>query len=122
MGDGWETRRRREPGYDWAIIRLGSPGVVNRLEIDTAHFKGNFPHRCSVEGAYLPGAARTSLASRALYWETLLEPVEMQADVVHTFTELNSVGPVSHIKINLHPDGGISRLRAFGILTSEQKT
>ena len=115
MGDGWETRRRREPGFDWAIVRLGSPGVVSRLEIDTLHFKGNFPHQCSVDGAYLPDAAPASLESRAIYWNTLLEPVEMGAHVLHTFTDLNSLGPLSHIKINLIPDGGISRLRAFGI-------
>ena len=115
MGDGWETRRRREPGYDWVIVRLGCPGVVNRIDIDTAHFKGNFPYQCSVEGAYLPDAVADTLASRALFWETLLEPVAMRADAVHTFNQLSSLGPVSHIKINLHPDGGISRLRAFGV-------
>jgi allantoicase len=47
--DGWETRRRREPGQDYALIRLGAPGVIGGVVVDTAHFTGNFPAECSVE-------------------------------------------------------------------------
>ena len=58
MGDGWETKRRRGPGHDWAIVRLGAPGIVSKVEIDTNHFKGNYPDRASLEGCLAPGARR----------------------------------------------------------------
>ncbi len=114
MSDGWETRRRREPGFDWAVLRLGHAGRVRRVEIDTAHFKGNFPHQCSIQAALLRDAAPASIVGRTMYWPVLLPPTEMEADKVHTFGDLGDVGVVSHLRVNLHPDGGISRLRAFG--------
>jgi allantoicase len=115
MGDGWETRRRCEPGYDWAIFKLGHAGTLARLEIDTAHFKGNYPHQCSVQAAYAPNAAPASLASRSIYWQTLLAPKDMSADVIESFSYLAELGVVSHLRLNMHPDDGVSRLRAFGL-------
>src|SRR5580693_5130141 len=73
MADGWETRRRREPGHDWVILRLGHPGRIRHVEFDTAHFKGNFPHQVSINGALLPGADDAGLASQCLYWPVLME-------------------------------------------------
>src|SRR5581483_7004086 len=115
MADGWETRRRREPGHDWVILRLGSPGRIRHVDIDTAHFKGNFPHQVSIQGALLSGAEDGHAVSQSLYWPALLEPQFLRADSEHRFqSELRDLGPISHVKVNIHPDGGLSRVRVFG--------
>ena len=115
MADGWETRRRREPGHDWVILRLGHSGRIRRVEIDTAHFKGNFPHQVSIQGALLDDVEGADLTSRCLYWPTLLEPQLLQADHVHRFeAEVRDLGKISHARVNMHPDGGMSRVRLFG--------
>jgi allantoicase len=115
MGDGWETRRRREPGNDWAIFALGHPGEVAKVEIDTAHYKGNFPDRCSLQAALVRGGTEHSLISQSMFWQTLLPEQPMRADHQHLFEgELNAVGPISHVRLNIFPDGGVSRLRLFG--------
>jgi allantoicase len=115
MGDGWETRRRREPGFDWMILRLGAPGRIDTIEIDTAHFKGNFPHQLSINATLLRGAVEADLSSQSLYWPLLLEPQFLHADNLARFKEaVRDLGPVSHLRVNLHPDGGLSRLRCFG--------
>jgi len=114
MADGWETRRRREPGYDWVIVRLGHPGHLESVEIDTAFYRGNYPHQVSIHAARLPADAEVSSAE-ALWWPVLLEPQALQADRIHTFTrELCPHGPVSHVRVNIHPDGGLSRVRLLG--------
>jgi allantoicase len=116
MGDGWETRRRREPGNDWMIIALGAPGAVEAIEIDTAHFKGNFPDACSVQAALVSDATDQSLITQAMFWEPLLGEMKMTADHIHRFDgdAINDLGPVSHLRLNIHPDGGVSRFRVFG--------
>ncbi len=115
MGDGWETRRRREPGNDWAIIELGHPGTIDRVEVDTAHFKGNFPPFVSLQAICAAGGTDKSLTVESHYWPELLAKSALGPDGIFEFTDtLASLGPVSHIRINIHPDGGISRLRAFG--------
>jgi allantoicase len=115
MGDGWETRRRREPGYDWVILKLGRTGVIKKIEIDTAYFKGNFPHQVSVNAAHLPKDCNKNMAPRSLYWEELLAPQYLQMDKQHFFQdEIKDIGPLSHIRVNIHPDGGLSRVRFFG--------
>ena len=120
MGDGWETRRRREPGFDWAILRLGAVGQISRLVIDTAHFKGNYPHECSVCGTLYQGGSESSIATQSLYWRELLPRQRLAADTEFTFIEqLQDIGPVSHLRLNIFPDGGISRLRAFGHIHRE---
>jgi allantoicase len=116
MGDGWETRRRREPGNDWAVLELGHPGTIEEVEIDTAHFKGNYPDRVSLQAALLEESAPiSSLAAASESWKTLLPEQKMRADSQHRFrTELAKSGPVSHVRLNLYPDGGVSRLRLYG--------
>lgn len=115
MGDGWETRRRREPGHDWAILKLGHPGRIEEVEIDTAHFRGNFPDRVSLQGALIKAIADDALEAASLRWPALLPEQPMQADTQHRFRkELVDLGPLSHVRMNLHPDGGVSRLRLFG--------
>jgi allantoicase len=116
MAEGWETRRRREPGFDWVILRLGHPGRIRHIEVDTAHFKGNFPHQISCNGAFLPHAPDGGLGSQSLYWPALLEPQRLHADAVVRFSaELLALGCVSHVRVNIHPDGGLSRVRIVGI-------
>jgi allantoicase len=115
MGDGWETRRRREPGHDWAILALGVPGRVGRVEVDTAHFKGNFPDRCSLQAACLDSASDGQLVAASQFWPTLLPEVRLGADAVHTFSDqCVDLGVITHVRFNLHPDGGVSRLRLWG--------
>lgn len=116
MGDGWETRRRREPGFDWCVIALGHPGRVTRLEVDTAFFKGNFPASVSVQAGRLPAGADAAQARAAsLFWDTLLSEQPLGPDAVHTFqAPLANLDSVTHVRLNMHPDGGISRFRVFG--------
>ena len=117
MGDGWETRRRRGPGYDWAIVRLGTPGMISRLEIDTNHYKGNYPDSASVEGCFAPGASLPALASAA--WSEILPQTKLRPHRRHYFAkELRATGAISHLRLNIFPDGGISRLRAHGIVAA----
>ena len=116
MGDGWETRRRREPGHDWIIIALGRPGLIEEIEIDTAHFKGNFPDRASLQAGLLERAAEHAVSTEAMFWDEILAPQKLSADSIHRFDApaLSASGPVSHVKLNIFPDGGVSRLRVFG--------
>ena len=117
MGDGWETRRRRGPGHDWVIIRLGRPGTVAKLEVDTNHFKGNYPDRCSLDGCHAPGQAVDALTWPEFTWTEILPAHKLQAHTQHIFDkELRAIGPVSHVRLNIFPDGGVSRLRVLGLL------
>jgi allantoicase len=113
MGDGWETARRRGPGNDWVIIGLGQPGEIERAEIDTAHFKGNYPDRVSLEGALFENDDEVTNSSPE--WRTLLPEARLKMDQRHYFDDaLESIGPVSHVRVSIYPDGGLSRVRLFG--------
>lgn len=115
MGDGWETRRRREPGNDWALLALGHAGIVYAVEVDTAFFLGNYPDRCSIQGAYMRGGTVESLVTQSMFWRDLLPEQPLQPDTNHRFeTQLIDIGPITHIRVNIIPDGGISRLRVYG--------
>lgn len=115
MGDGWETARRRTPGNDWVIVALGHPGTVNKVAVDTAHFKGNFPDSCSIQAAYVQGGTDDQVATQSLFWRELLPSQKLAADSIHEFSDqVNDIGPITHVRLNIFPDGGISRLRLFG--------
>jgi allantoicase len=115
MGDGWETRRRRGPGFDWAIVRLGSPGTITKIEIDTNHFKGNFPESASIDACIAPGASFDALSTSAA-WIEMLPRTKLRASHQHFYArEIRRIGTVSHVRLNMFPDGGISRLRLHGI-------
>lgn len=115
MGDGWETRRRREPGHDWCILALARPGIVRRIEVDTAHFKGNYPDRVALQAACAPGVAAEALIAQAQSWPTLLPETKVAADSIHSFAEgIADCGAITHVRLNLYPDGGVSRLRLWG--------
>jgi allantoicase len=115
MSDGWETRRRRGPGHDWTIIRLGTPGQIRRLEIDTSWFKGNFPESCSLEGGNAVGVPLEALQNPEFVWRPVLARTKLQPHTRHFFDEVMEVGQVSHVRFNIFPDGGVSRLRVFGV-------
>ncbi|HEY6844394.1 MAG TPA: allantoicase [Thermoanaerobaculia bacterium] len=106
MSDGWETRRRRGPGNDWVIVQLAAEASVSRIEIDTSHFKGNYPDTCSIDGDD----------------HELLPRTKLLPDTRHVFVdELNGAGPVKQIKLNVYPDGGVARLRVYGYATEDAK-
>jgi allantoicase len=121
MGDGWETRRRREPGHDWSIVQLGHPGLIEKIEVDTNHYKGNFPDQCWIEGCMAPGRAVDALNHAQFEWTEILGRTKLKADHRHFFEqEINARGPWSHLRVNIQPDGGISRLRVWGGLALEK--
>ena len=117
MGDGWETKRRRGPGHDWIILKLGLPGSVRKIEVDTYHFKGNYPDTCSIEGCIAPAAGVDELTSIVdTEWKEILPKTKLQPDTRHLFErELRPVDGCTHVRLNIYPDGGISRLRVWAI-------
>ena len=113
MGDGWETKRRRGPGHDWIILKLGLPGAIQKIEVDTNHFKGNYPDACSIEGCVVPGASTEDLAGAQ--WAEILPKTKLQAHTRHFFEkELSAMENCTHVRLNIYPDGGVSRLRVWG--------
>lgn len=115
MGDGWETRRRRTPGHDWAIIELGAAVRVEQITVDTAFFKGNYPARCSIQAAGEQVTAPEGLADSSRQWPELLSAQALGPDAQFQFSgELLPHDPVRLLRLNIYPDGGISRLRVMG--------
>jgi allantoicase len=120
MHDGWETRRRRGPGHDWCIVRLGSEGIVSRIEVDTSYFKGNFPESCSLEVCAAPRGLVDPGALGSLPWKELLTRTKLQADSPHVYEkELLDSGEITHARFHIYPDGGVARLRIFGTLAKK---
>lgn len=108
MSDGWETKRRRGEGYDWCIVKLGTTGSIKRVEVDTSHFKGNYPESCRIE-------AGSGTSANEIIWQELLPNTKLQAHTRHVFArELKNCGAVTHVRLNIFPDGGVSRLRLYG--------
>lgn len=114
MGDGWETKRRRGPGHDWVILKLGVPGTIRQIEVNTAHFKGNFPESCSLEACYSNSASTETLLNDSNAWKELLPRTKLKANARHIFKKLNDSNAATHVRFHIYPDGGISRLRLFG--------
>ena len=114
MGDGWETRRRRGPGHDWVILRLGARGSVSEVVVDTAHFKGNFPESCRLEGCDEPDLASAVVPDERATWRDLVPRTKLRADQRHRFRAVGRSGLVTHIRFSIFPDGGVARLRVLG--------
>ena len=115
MGEGWETRRKRHPGHDWVILKAACPGILTKISISTKFFKGNFPDRFSLESCFLGTANTDQLLNQENLWKPLLHETPMIADSWHEYEkELRHQDPVSHIRLNIFPDGGIARFRGFG--------
>jgi len=110
--DGWETRRRREPGHDWAIVRLGVPGVVRGVNVDTSWFKGNYPPYASVEAAsfeWHPSVDELEAAD----WVTLVEKSPVSGDTDNYFS-VEDGRRYTHLRLTIYPDGGVARFRVHG--------
>src|SRR5437588_1647227 len=117
MGDGWETKRRRGPGYDWIILKLGTVGAIRKIELDTNHFKGNYPDTCSIEGCNAAPASSVEELQQVC-WLEILPRTKLQANTRHFFEkEIASTGEFTHLRLNIYPDGGVSRLRVWGTAT-----
>ncbi len=121
MGDGWETRRRRGPGHDWSIVRLAGEAFLRRLEIDTNHFKGNYPDTCTVEGLVAPADADGESLAERTDWRPVLARHKLQAHTRHFIepAQLLERGPFTHLRLSIFPDGGVSRFRVHGSLTPD---
>lgn len=120
MGDGWETKRNRTPGNrDWVIIRLAQKGKIEKILVDTCHFKGNYPDACSLEGTTLSAEEEKKLAFEKITWKELLRKQKLEADQEHLFEkEIVSADEFTHVRLFIYPDGGVSRLRLFGTIAS----
>ena len=115
MSDGWETKRRRGPGYDWVILKLGLPCIVERIVVDTLHFKGNFPDSCSLEGCFEPDTDRDAILINTIDWKELLPVSKLSGNQENIFSiASNQTETLTHIRFNIYPDGGVSRLRIIG--------
>ena len=116
MGDGWETRRSRGKNYDWLILKCAAAGEINKIQIDTHHFKGNYPDKCSLQAAFInKKTSMKSIVNGSKKWKLLLDKVKLYAHKKHNFkNKLMKNNKVNFIRINIFPDGGISRIRAFG--------
>lgn len=116
MGDGWETKRRRDPGPDWSIVKLAAEGTVEKVIIDTCHFKGNFPDTFILEGLVTDSDDFNDL-TRDLNWQTLIVKTKLHAHREHLFIKeiiLDKAHSFTHVRLSIFPDGGISRMRIFG--------
>lgn len=133
MGDGWETARRLDrpsilecdnngilkvPGNEWAIFKLCCPGNIEKIIVDTNHFKGNFPDSVRIQGIYIKGGS-SDLAEEK--WDSVLTFKKLSAHKEHEYSydELENKGPFNYIKVIMAPDGGISRLRILGTMYEE---
>lgn len=112
MGDGWETARRRGEGYDWVVIALAHAGAIKEIILDTAFFKGNYPDRFSIQATCLKDVP-ANIGKDSENWQELLSEQKLEMDSEHVYAEniISKIGVVSHIRLNIFPDGGVSRLR-----------
>ncbi|MGD3109990.1 allantoicase [Streptomyces sp. YGL11-2] len=122
--DGWETRRRRgtdgahpfpaEEDHDWALIRLGAPGVIHGIVVDTAHFRGNYPQSVSIEGTCVDGSpSPAGLLADDVKWTPLVPRTAIGGHAANGFA-VDAAQRFTHLRLHQHPDGGIARLRVHG--------
>lgn len=117
--DGWETRRRREPGHDWAIVRLGAAGVVHGVVVDTAFFTGNYPPEVSVEATSVEGYPSPE-ELQAATWVSLVDKTAARADTANEYIVSNR-GRWSHVRLCIYPDGGVARFRIHGVVMPDPR-
>ncbi|MFI5804537.1 allantoicase [Streptomyces sp. NPDC051561] len=122
--DGWETRRRRgtdaanpfpEPeDHDWAIIRLGAAGVIRGIVVDTAHFRGNYPQRVSIQATAVEGSpSPEQLLADDVKWEEIVPATPVKGHAANGF-KIDAERRFTHLRLCQHPDGGVARLRVHG--------
>ncbi|MEJ2866303.1 allantoicase [Actinomycetospora sp. OC33-EN08] len=115
--DGWETRRRREPGHDWAIVRLGAAGVLDHVVVDTAFFKGNYPPEISVEAASVEGYPADLTQAT---WYPVVERSAAQGDTANVY-KVDDDRRFTHVRLSIFPDGGVARLRVHGTVVADPR-
>lgn len=113
MHDGWETRRARRPGFDWAVVQLAARGSAKRVVVDTSHFKGNCPESFLLEGTGHYEGERSA-------WHELVARTPLQPHTRHVFPAADA-GACSHVRLRVYPDGGVARFRLFGVLDEEAR-
>jgi allantoicase len=112
--DGWETRRRREPGHDWALVRLGTPGIVSSIDVDTSYFTGNFPEFCRIEACGYEGyPSPAELDGPGNEWVEIVPRSPLRGDMHNTFP-VSDPRRFTHVRLATFPDGGVARLRVLG--------
>jgi allantoicase len=120
--DGWESQRRRTPGHDWCVVRLGTPGFVHGVVVDTTHFKGNAPTHVSLEGAELPHTT-TPAELDGVAWFPILPHAAVQPNTANLLPlSTPSSSRATHVRLHIHPDGGVARLRVFGVVAADERT
>jgi allantoicase len=122
MGDGWETKRNRTPNNrDWVIVRLAHKGVIEKILVDTCHFKGNYPDTCLIEGTTISQQDEDKLNTATINWTMILPQSKLQADHEHFFEkEIISKQPFTHVRLSIFPDGGVSRMRLWGRIVNSE--
>jgi allantoicase len=110
--DGWETRRRREPGHDHAVVRLGVPGIVHGVVVDTSFFRGNFPPYVSVEALGAEGYPSPSELAD-ITWDTLVARTDARGDALNAYPVADRRRR-THVRLSIYPDGGVARFRVHG--------
>jgi allantoicase len=121
--DGWETRRRRRPRldekFDWCVIRLGLSGIIHGVVVDTSFFRGNFPSHCSIEACTVGGQPDVQqLLGVETEWTEILPQLELEGDSQNAFA-INYIQRVTHLRLKIYPDGGVARLRVFGVVVPD---
>jgi len=120
--DGWETRRRRTPGYDWAIIKLGAPGIVHGVVIDTSFFTGNYPESATIEWCAIDGTPSVAtLTGHDTKWNSLLAEAKLEGNAKNEFEVRSSRERATHLRLNIFPDGGVARLRVYGDVVPDER-
>jgi len=111
--DGWETRRRRSPGHDWCLIRLGVRARLHGVVVDTSFFRGNYPEHCSLDACDVPGVPDPESLAASAAWVELLPRSPLEGHHANSFPVLPD-RPATHLRFSIHPDGGVARLRVYG--------
>ena len=120
--DGWETRRRRTPGNDWAIVRLGAPGIVKGVVIDTSFFTGNYPERATIDACTIDGTPSVEmLIGKSVEWKPLLSESKLRGNTTNEFQIRGARQRVTHLRLSIFPDGGVARLRAYGEVVADER-
>lgn len=121
MGDGWETKRRRDPGPDWSIVKLGAPGNIKKVIIDTHHFKGNYPDTFMLEGCL---SNSDEFNQDNAQWQPIIERTKLYAHREHVFVDEilpDDNTTFSHVRLSIYPDGGVSRMRVLGYIAEDKQ-
>ena len=119
--DGWETRRRRSPGHDWAIVRLGAPGIITTINVDTSFFAGNFPEHCAVHACGQEGyPSPEELTGPAVDWAEIVPRSPLRGDEQNLFA-VTDPRRFTHVRLSAYPDGGVARLRVLGLVVPDPR-